>query len=115
MSLGGAVRDGVAVDAPFLGWRDVAFADALAARLDVPVALENDVVALAEAERWFGVGRALPGFAIVTVGAGWASASSSTGAPCARPMPGSAPSATSRSSRTDPPAPRGTVAAPPPC
>jgi len=70
VSLGGAVRDGVAVDAPFLGWRDVAFADALAARLDVPVALENDVVALAEAERWFGVGRALPGFAIVTVGAG---------------------------------------------
>ncbi|WP_144829904.1 ROK family transcriptional regulator [Microbacterium sp. BH-3-3-3] len=69
-SLGGAVRDGVAVDAPFLGWRDVALADALAARLDVPVALENDVVALAEAERWFGVGRDLPGFAIVTVGAG---------------------------------------------
>ncbi len=70
VSLGGAVRDGVAVDAPFLGWRDVALADLLAARLGIPVTLENDVVALAEAERWFGVGRDLPGFAIVTVGAG---------------------------------------------
>ncbi|WP_150953247.1 ROK family transcriptional regulator [Microbacterium testaceum] len=70
VSLGGHVAAGVAVDAPFLGWRDVSLADQLAARLGIPVTLENDVVALAEAERWFGVGRDLPGFAIVTVGAG---------------------------------------------
>ncbi|WP_285137765.1 ROK family transcriptional regulator [Microbacterium sp. lyk4-40-TSB-66] len=70
VSLGGHVWAGVAVDAPFLGWQEVPLADALAARLGIPITLENDVVALAEAERWFGVGRDLPGFAIVTVGAG---------------------------------------------
>lgn len=69
-SLGGHVADGIAVDAPFLGWRDVPFARMLSERLDTPVALENDVVALAEAERWFGVGRGIPGFAVVTIGAG---------------------------------------------
>lgn len=70
VGLGGHVLDGVAVEAPFLGWRDVPFAPVLADRLGIPVTLENDVVALADAERWFGVGRGIPGFAVVTIGAG---------------------------------------------
>lgn len=70
VSLGGHVADGVAVHAPFLDWRDVPLARTLEDMLDLPVAIENDVVALAEAERWFGVGRGIPGFLVVTIGAG---------------------------------------------
>jgi predicted NBD/HSP70 family sugar kinase len=36
----------------------------------VPVAVENDVIALAEAQRWFGGARDRPGFALVTIGVG---------------------------------------------
>ena len=36
----------------------------------LPVTLENDLVALAEAERWFGLGRGMPGFSVITIGAG---------------------------------------------
>lgn len=70
VSVGGHVDAGVAVDSPFLGWRGVPLARDLADRLGIPVTLENDVVALCEAERWFGVGRGIPGFAVVTIGAG---------------------------------------------
>ncbi|MDU0366471.1 ROK family transcriptional regulator [Microbacterium sp. KSW4-17] len=70
VALGGHVQGGVALDAPFLEWRNVPFAEMLAERLGIPVALENDVVALTDAERWFGVGRGIPGFAVVTIGAG---------------------------------------------
>ncbi|GAB2694448.1 putative NBD/HSP70 family sugar kinase [Microbacterium marinum] len=70
VSLGGVVHDGVAVFAPFLDWRDVDVRNALETALGVPVHVENDVVALAEAERWFGAGRGLEGFATVTIGAG---------------------------------------------
>jgi len=70
VSLGGVVHDGVAVRASFLEWDDVDVATDLGARLGVPVSVENDVVALAEAERWFGAGRGLSGFAVITIGAG---------------------------------------------
>ncbi len=70
VSLGGHVSGGVAVDAPFLGWRDIPLTRMLERMLEVPVTVENDVVALAEAERWFGVGRGIPGFVVVTIGAG---------------------------------------------
>ncbi|WP_307859156.1 ROK family protein [Desertivibrio insolitus] len=70
ISLGGLARKGDVLEAPFLGWRDVHLAQPLAERLAVPVVLENDLVALAEAERWFGLGRGLPGFAVITIGAG---------------------------------------------
>ena len=36
----------------------------------LPVVVENDVVALTEAERWFGLGRGIDDFAVVTTGAG---------------------------------------------
>ncbi|WP_203582212.1 ROK family protein [Microbacterium hibisci] len=70
VALGGAVDGGVVRFAPFLEWEDVGFAQLLERELDVPVTLENDLVALAEAERWFGLGRGMPGFVVLTIGAG---------------------------------------------
>lgn len=70
VSLGGAVDEGSVIFSPFLGWEDVPFADLLSAAVEAPVSMENDVVALAEAERWFGLGRGIPGFSVVTIGAG---------------------------------------------
>ncbi|WP_421732872.1 ROK family protein [Cellulomonas sp.] len=70
VSLGGAVRDGRVEFAPFLDWTDVPFAQLVEDRLGIPVSLENDLVALAEAELWFGLGRGIPGFAVITIGAG---------------------------------------------
>lgn len=68
--LGGSVRHGIIENASFLGWTDVDLVTLLNDRLDAPVTVENDLIALAEAERWFGVGRDLPGFVVVTIGAG---------------------------------------------
>lgn len=70
VSLGGVVQDGVATFAPFLDWINVDVQTVLERELAVPVVVENDVVALAEAERWFGAGRGLDGFVTVTIGAG---------------------------------------------
>lgn len=70
VSLGGLVRDGVVVNAAFLGWQGVDLGAVLAERLGVPVTVENDLVALTEAERWFGLGRDIPGFVLLTIGAG---------------------------------------------
>jgi len=70
VSLGGAVREGRVEFAPFLGWTDVPFATLVEAELGVPASLENDLVALAEAELWFGLGRDIPGFVVITIGAG---------------------------------------------
>jgi predicted NBD/HSP70 family sugar kinase len=71
VSVGGNVTDQrVVTRAPFLGWRDIALADLLEARLGVPVDVENDVTALTTAEQWFGPARGSDAFAVVTVGAG---------------------------------------------
>lgn len=70
VALGGSVTDGMVEYAPFLGWEGVEFAPLLKAQLGVPVVVENDLIALAEAERWFGRGRGLPGFVVITIGAG---------------------------------------------
>jgi predicted NBD/HSP70 family sugar kinase len=56
--------------APLLGWRDVPLAAMLAARIDLPVLVENDVRALTVAEQLFGAGLDCPSFALVTVGTG---------------------------------------------
>ncbi|MFE7569716.1 ROK family protein [Streptomyces sp. NPDC057539] len=58
------------VSSPFLGWRRVPFADLLEQRTGLPVVVENDVAALIEAEAWFGAGRGLDRFAVLTIGAG---------------------------------------------
>ncbi|WP_137844793.1 ROK family transcriptional regulator [Microbacterium sp. 2FI] len=70
IGIGGSVRGGIVERAAFLGWRDVDLAAEVSRRLDAVVTVENDLVALAEAERWFGVGRGLPGFSVITIGAG---------------------------------------------
>lgn len=71
VSLGGQVRpDGVVRRAPFLGWNDVPLGDLLAARLELPVVVDNDVTALVAAEQWFGAGKDAADFAVITVGAG---------------------------------------------
>ena len=70
VALGGAVDGAIARYAPFLEWEDVPFGALLQRGLGVPVVLENDVIALSEAERWFGLGRGIPGFFVITIGAG---------------------------------------------
>ncbi|GAB3820466.1 ROK family transcriptional regulator [Tessaracoccus terricola] len=70
VSLGGSVSNGVIGRAPFLEWRDVPLRMMLEESLDVPVSVENDLVALAEAQRWYGMGKGLSGFAVITIGAG---------------------------------------------
>jgi len=70
VSLGGSVRGPVVEFAPFLEWEDVPFGTILEEAVGAPVSLENDLVALTEAERWFGLGRGIPGFSVITIGAG---------------------------------------------
>lgn len=71
ISIGGQISGGTAIDrAPFLDWRNVPLGDLLRQRTGLPVLLENDVTALVAAEQWFGVGRSVADFAVVTVGAG---------------------------------------------
>ncbi|MGH3313082.1 MAG: ROK family transcriptional regulator [Streptomyces sp.] len=71
VGIGGEVRDrAVIVDSPYLHWREVTFAELLEQRTDLPVVLENDVAALVESETWFGAGRGLDRFAVLTIGAG---------------------------------------------
>jgi predicted NBD/HSP70 family sugar kinase len=69
--VGGQVRDrSVVVESAFLGWEEVPFADLVAELTGLPAVVENDVVALVEAESWFGAGRGLDRFAVLTIGAG---------------------------------------------
>lgn len=70
VSLGGLVVDGLVDHADYLGWKRVPLTALLAERLGVPVTVENDVVALTEGEHWFGAGRGLDSFALLTLGAG---------------------------------------------
>lgn len=59
------------VVAPSLGWEAaVPLAALLGAAIGVPVSVDNDVRALTAAEHWFGRGRGLHSFALVTIGAG---------------------------------------------
>jgi predicted NBD/HSP70 family sugar kinase len=70
--LGGHVdgRTGTLRYSPFFAWRDVELATLLEARTGLATVVENDVNALAVAEQWFGAGRDVDNFAVVTVGAG---------------------------------------------
>jgi predicted NBD/HSP70 family sugar kinase len=58
------------VDAPQLGWSGVELGHALRRALDLPVIVENNVNALAVAERLFGLGRSHDNFLVVTIGTG---------------------------------------------
>ncbi|MFC9132643.1 ROK family protein [Streptomyces sp. NPDC057099] len=71
IGVGGFVRDRAVVgESPFLLWRDVPLAELVEERTGLPVVVENDVAALVEAETWFGAGRGLDRFAVLTIGAG---------------------------------------------
>jgi N-acetylglucosamine repressor len=56
--------------ATYFGWRDVALADLLEQSLHVPIVLDNDVNALTAAEQWFGAGRGINDFLVVSIGRG---------------------------------------------
>lgn len=61
--------DGV-VSAPTLGWSGLPVGARLRRRLDLPVLVENDVNALAAAERLYGRGRTHRDFLVLTIGWG---------------------------------------------
>jgi predicted NBD/HSP70 family sugar kinase len=63
-------RSGRVISCGLLGWTDVDVAGPLSAATGLPVVMDNDVNALAIAERWFGASRGTSDFAIVTVGPG---------------------------------------------
>ena len=71
ISFGGVSLDGRTVArAPFLDWHEVPLAQLVEQATGLPVILENDLVALAGAEHWFGEGRTVPSFAVLTIGIG---------------------------------------------
>ncbi|WP_202516847.1 MULTISPECIES: ROK family transcriptional regulator [unclassified Streptomyces] len=71
IGVGGRVHErSVVAESAFLGWRDVPLAALVRERTGLPVVVENDVAALVEAETWFGAGRGLDRFAVLTIGAG---------------------------------------------
>lgn len=55
---------------PILGWRDTAIAEPLAQHLGLPVYVDNDVNTLTIAEQWFGLGRGVNDFLVITLGRG---------------------------------------------
>lgn len=70
VALGGAVTGFSRVDrAFFLNWRDVDLAAELSQQIGQRVVVSNDLAALTEAEHWFGEGRDLKNFAVLTIGA----------------------------------------------
>jgi predicted NBD/HSP70 family sugar kinase len=71
IGVGGLVQERAVVgESPFLHWRDVPLGELVEERTGVPVVVENDVCALVEAETWFGAGRGLDRFVVLTIGAG---------------------------------------------
>jgi len=71
VSLGGTVEGRRLVrQAPFLGWGTVDLAAVLEEAIDLPISIDNDVRALAQAEHWFGEGRGCSTLAVITVGVG---------------------------------------------
>ncbi len=61
---------GVNLFSPILQWEDVCIREELAAHYNLPIRVENDVNALALAERWYGAGRIYRHFICITVGEG---------------------------------------------
>jgi len=66
----GIVDPAGVVQAPTLGWADLAMAPVLRARLSVPVLVDNDVNTLAVAERLYGLARGIDHSITVTIGRG---------------------------------------------
>jgi predicted NBD/HSP70 family sugar kinase len=71
ISVGGHAADHTTVSsAPFLDWTDVPLGSMTQVATGLPTVVENDLIALTEAEHWFGAGRGLDRFAVLTIGAG---------------------------------------------
>ncbi|NEB03596.1 ROK family transcriptional regulator [Streptomyces sp. SID13726] len=71
IGVGGFIQERAVVgESPFLRWRDVPLGELVEERTGLPVVVENDVAALVEAETWFGAGRGLDRFVVLTIGAG---------------------------------------------
>lgn len=71
IGVGGLIENhGLVRSAPFLKWNDVPLGSLVEAATNIPTIIENDLVALTEYEHWFGAGRGLDRFAVVTLGAG---------------------------------------------
>lgn len=63
-------QDSGIVDAPTLGWSEARLGPFLRERLQIPVIVENDVNALAVAERLYGTGQTYSSFLTITIGRG---------------------------------------------
>jgi N-acetylglucosamine repressor len=61
---------GLVRQSPFFGWTDIPLREMIQERVKVPVYLDNDVNTLAFAEKWFGAGRGIDNFLVVTFGRG---------------------------------------------
>jgi len=70
ISVGGVTDGERVVWGPYLDWEDVPLGTLVTAATGLPARIENDLIALTEAERWFGVVRGLDGFAVITIGVG---------------------------------------------
>lgn len=71
IGVGGLVGDhGLIRNAPFLGWEDVELGVLVEQATGLPTVIANDLTAFTEYERWFGAGRGLDRFAVITLGAG---------------------------------------------
>lgn len=71
VGLGGQVEDRRVVSrAPMLGWEEVPLALEVTQRTGIACTVENDVKAFTQAEHWFGSGRGLNAFVVITVGSG---------------------------------------------
>lgn len=71
VGIGGLVDDsGVVRSAPFLEWNDVPLGSLVQEATKIPTVVANDLVAFTEYENWFGAGRELERFAVITLGAG---------------------------------------------
>lgn len=60
-------RSGIVHWSPLIEGRSLEFADLMSRKLSVPVTIDNDANLVALAESWFGVGRQIPDFAVVTI------------------------------------------------
>lgn len=56
--------------ATYFGWRNLAFGQLLERQLELPVIVDNDVNALTTAEQWFGSGRGVADFVVISLGRG---------------------------------------------
>lgn len=72
IGIGGVVDSarGVCVHSSILGWREVQIARPIREHFRLPVFVDNDVNTLTVAEQWFGHGKGLKHFIVVTVGRG---------------------------------------------